>query len=337
MSKFFNLSISALSDMQARMVERGLLQTKEGPNKILRKTTPNFYNVAYLDEQEVNSIPDPDEEGVRKPNTSPEEGVRFPNAGVRKPNANRSETEHINKVSKPLTEIEGEPGLGNFSPPKDNHPEPVSDPESYGSGRELYDSPQFLEYSHELEKLLRKVDKKLRACIMESDVGREDFIETFVKWCFDSGKTFSGTSGLDKLLESHVGFLKNGGKEILEPDMREFEMKVDAAIQYAIKFWRTTDPYGNSYEKFLASADMNYRSEADALKTLLTRRKINFDDLRLILKVTGRSKGGMNVYTPSFQYRWSHYLQNPDELTKAVAHLREMENNFQKNRQKVLA
>lgn len=336
MSKFLGLGLATLSDIQKRMIEKELLDIREEPARIFRKTTPRFYDTAYLEDIEIESFPDPPE-GVRKPNTPEDEGVRNPNAGVRIPNANRSESEHINKVNNPLTEIEGQP---DFSTPKDNLPEPVGTPESdksYVDSRELYESKEFLEYSFGLDKLLRKVDKKLRKCIEESDVQREDFVDTFIKWCFDSGKTFTGISGLDKLLESHVGFLKSGGKEILEPDMREFEVKIEKAIQFAISRWLVTDPYGNSYEKFLAMNDMNYRSEADALKTLLKRQKINFEDLRVVLAYTGRWKGGKNIYTPNFKYSWAAYLQSPDSLRQDVEYLKGQESFFQKNKEKSLA
>lgn len=338
MSKFLGLGLATLSDIQKRMIEKELLDVREEPAKVFRKTTPKFYDIAYLEDVEIENLPDPSTaEGVRNPNTPEDESVRNPNAGVRIPNANRSEPEQINKVFNPLTEIEGEP---DFSTPKDTSPRAGSDPESDKShlnNRELYDSKEFLEYDHALRKLLQKVDKKLRACILDSDVGREDFLDTFVKWCFDSGKTFTGISGLDKLLESHVGFLKSGGKEILEPDMREFEAKIEKVIQFAISRWLVTDPYGNSYKAFLAMNDMNYHSEADALKTLLTRRKINFEDLRIVLAYTGRWRDGKNIYTPNFKYSWAAYLQSPDSLKQDVEYLKEMEDFFQNNRQKVLA
>ena len=107
-------------------------------------------------------------------------------------------------------------------------------------------------------------------------------------------------------------------------------MKMDQAIQYGIRRWLITDPYGNSYEAFMAMNDMNYRIESDALKTLLTRRKINFEDLRIVLAYTGRWKNGKNIYTPNFKYSWSAYLQSPDDLKADVAYLKEMESFFQK-------
>ena len=310
MVEYFGITKSNLSDMLIRLTKAGFLENNE--DSTLRKVTPKFYDIAYLDDledvEEVNWRVPEKEGGVRNSDTyCPNFGQHY-NNNIK---GNRSEPEIFENSNSKTNDIIPD--------------EPFSD-NSYGNSRDLYETKEFLNYRFEVEKLLARIDKKLRQSILQTSMGREDFIFTFVKWCFDSGKTFNGTSGLDKLLDTHVKFLNEGGKEVLQPDTTEFEFKVERMIEWCAQNWHKTDASGTPYAKFLSLGDTYYQKEADALKTLLIRRKINFEDLDLIKSITAR------MYTPNFQYRWSTYLEGND-IVSDVQYLKELDKKLQKKLQ----
>ena len=68
MVEYFGITKSNLSDMLIRLTKAGFLENNE--DSTLRKVTPKFYNVAYLDDledvEEVNWRVPEKEGGVRK-------------------------------------------------------------------------------------------------------------------------------------------------------------------------------------------------------------------------------------------------------------------------------
>lgn len=67
----------------------------------------------------------------------------------------------------------------------------------------------------DLERVLNsgKINKELRAAVLETQIGIEDFTDSFVKYCWESNIDFSNSNGLKKLIWAHVRFVNSTYRE----------------------------------------------------------------------------------------------------------------------------
>lgn len=171
-------------------------------------------------------------------------------------------------------------------------------PISYQTDRinRISDSADFMAYENDLRGLIAKHDKALRLAISQTDKGREEFLETFVHWCYTSKKEFtSGGAGLPELFKSHAKFIMGDGKKVLSPT--GLDQVVAGAIQYCSKHW--VKPNGKQYTPDEA--------EHKALETILSRKHLTIDELRICIYANSSTN-------TDWAYSWQHYANNPGQL-----------------------
>jgi hypothetical protein len=171
-------------------------------------------------------------------------------------------------------------------------------PISYQSGRisRISESAEYMAYENDLRSLIAKHDKALRQAISQTDKGRDEFMETFIHWCYTSKKEFTaGGSGLPELFKSHAKFIMGDGKKVLAP--AGLDHVIDGAIQYCAKHW--VKPTGKQYTPNDA--------ERKGLETILSRKHLTIDELRICIYANSSTN-------TDWAYSWAHYANNPGQL-----------------------
>ena len=173
----------------------------------------------------------------------------------------------------------------------------------------------FFEFKFALEEILRRNDKPLRMAVASSGVSREDFIQSFIQYCFQEKKSFlvaeNKPKGLPGLLNQHATFLKGTGARI-KPDHTKLESIAQDTINWCYKNWKKT----SAYHDFWYGRDRNgknypkewFDKELQTLLRALTTNRLSVDGLELI-------KEAYKVYYPDFGYSWQAYDGNWNVLT----------------------
>lgn len=158
-------------------------------------------------------------------------------------------------------------------------------------------------YEYELEKLIAKKDKDFRGAIEKTDLSREDFLKSFLQFCFQEGKSFSNTpaslKGLVALFDQHARFV-NDNKIEVKPDHSHYEKIAESTIEYCRQNWKQVSKFHDqSWGKKKSGEDYPkewFEKQRQAIVRGLTTARMTVNELKLIIAVFN------HVFHPEFEY-----------------------------------